>query len=95
VCKSATLAFQFQNLKSQVRVESINEESFKLSLESLDAKKARLAKLRNKSTGYIKNLEEWFRVDLTYNSNAIEGNTLNRRETALVIEKGMTVKGRL
>lgn len=42
----------------------------------------------------IRNLEDWFRVELTYTSNALEGNTLSRRETALVIEKGLTVGGK-
>jgi len=42
----------------------------------------------------VKNLEEWFRVELTYTSNAIEGNTLSRQETAMVIEKGLTVEGK-
>ena len=42
----------------------------------------------------VKNLEDWFRVELTYTSNAIEGDTLTRRETALVVEKGLTVGGK-
>ena len=42
----------------------------------------------------IRNLDEWFRIELTYTSNAIEGNTLTRRETALVVEKGITVGGK-
>ena len=41
-----------------------------------------------------RNLDGWFRVELTYTSNAIEGNTLGRRETALVVEKGLTVGGK-
>ena len=45
-------------------------------------------------TYWFENLEDWFRVELTYTSNAIEGNTLTRRETALVVEKGLTVGGR-
>lgn len=53
-----------------------------------------MQKLRPLPADYLKNLEDWFRVELTYNSNAIEGNNLNRRETALVIEKGITVKGK-
>lgn len=65
-----------------------------LDLSKLTAKLVKLAKVRPLSTDYLKNLEEWFRVELTYNSNAIEGNTLNRRETAMVIEKGITVKGK-
>ena len=42
----------------------------------------------------MKNLEEWFRIELTYTSNAIEGNTLSRAETALVVEKGLTIGGK-
>ena len=34
------------------------------------------------------------RVELTYTSNAIEGNTLTLRETAEVIEHGITVSGK-
>jgi len=40
------------------------------------------------------NIDNWFTVELTYNSNAIEGNTLTRQETAVVIEKGLTVGGK-
>ncbi len=42
----------------------------------------------------MRNLDDWFRVELTFTSNAIEGNTLTRAETALVIEKGLTVGGK-
>jgi Fic family protein len=42
----------------------------------------------------VKNLDNWFRVELTYTSNALEGNTLTRRETALVVEKGLAVGGK-
>ncbi|MBI1871597.1 MAG: Fic family protein [Chlamydiae bacterium] len=42
----------------------------------------------------VKNLDEWFKIELTYTSNAIEGNTLTRQETALIVEKGITVEGK-
>lgn len=42
----------------------------------------------------IANMNDWFKVELTYTSNAIEGNTLSRQETALVVEKGITVEGK-
>lgn len=42
----------------------------------------------------VQNLEQWFIVELTYTSNAIEGNTLTRHETAIVVEKGLTVSGK-
>lgn len=46
------------------------------------------------SLDLIKNLREWFKIELTYTSNAVEGNTLTRVETALVIEKGITTDGK-
>ena len=39
-------------------------------------------------------VQEWFGNELTYSSNAIEGNTLTREETALVVGKGLTVEGK-
>ena len=62
------------------------------------SKKAELDGFREKGSGLpselVRNLEDWSRVDLTYTSNAIEGNTLTRQETALVVEKGLTVGGK-
>ena len=63
-------------------------------LKQLTEKKRRLDKFRPFPPELVKNLEDWFRVELTYNSNAIEGNTLSRNETALVVEKGITVEGK-
>jgi hypothetical protein len=64
------------------------------SLEKLTAKKAQLDKLRPFPPELIRNLDEWYRVELTYTSNAIEGNMLSRAETALVVEKAITVEGK-
>lgn len=41
-----------------------------------------------------KNLLDWMRIELTYNSNAIEGNTLNKQETALVVNDWLSVPGK-
>ncbi len=60
----------------------------------LTKKKARLDGFRPLPPALARNLDEWFKVELTYTSNAIEGNTLTRRETAVVIEKGLTVGGK-
>jgi len=57
-------------------------------LKKLTNKKKKLAGLKPLSQSAIKNLEQWLRVELTYSSNAIEGNTLSRIETAEVLEKG-------
>lgn len=62
--------------------------------EKLTKKKEKLDTYRPLPSELVKNLEEWLDVELTYTSNAIEGNTLSRMETALVIEKGITVEGK-
>lgn len=63
-------------------------------LEEIHRKKARLDQLRPFSQEALAELEAWYDVELTYTSNAIEGNTLTRQETALVLEKGLTVRGK-
>jgi Fic family protein len=56
----------------------------------VDALKTELGKRRPFTQGELKRLQEEFLVGFTYNSNAIEGNTLTLRETALVLE-GVTI----
>ncbi|CAN7439857.1 Fic family protein [Rhizobium sp. LjRoot254] len=65
-----------------------------MKLNDLTRKKRRLDGHRPLDAALLRNLEEWFQVELTYTSNALEGNTLTRLETALVIEKGLTVGGK-
>ena len=62
--------------------------------KKLTEKKKILDKHRPFDAALVKNLEEWFKIELTYTSNAIEGNTLTRAETALVVEKGLTIGGK-
>lgn len=57
-------------------------------LKQLTEKKQQLDKLQPLPKDVVTNLEEWFKVELTYSSNAIEGNALSRIETAEVIERG-------
>lgn len=62
--------------------------------KALSSKKSELDNFRPMPPELVTNLDDWFRVELTYTSNAIEGNTLTRQETALVVEKGLTVRGK-
>ena len=64
------------------------------ALEQIDKKKKILDTRRPLDSAHLKNIENWFKVELTYSSNALEGNTLTKSETAIVIEKGMTVRGK-
>jgi Fic family protein len=46
------------------------------------------------SSPVLKRLKEQFSIEMTYNSNAIEGNRMTLKETALVLREGITIKGR-
>ncbi len=56
----------------------------------IDRKKKELDKKRTLTEGEVARLNEDFIIEYTYNSNAIEGNTLTLRETDLVL-RGLTV----
>jgi Fic family protein len=57
-------------------------------------KKKRLDSLRPLPPTLVKKLKEQLCINYTYNSNAIEGNTLTLNETRLVIQEGITVGGK-
>lgn len=69
-------------------------ESLENLLAIIAQKKIKLDSLRPLPEALVKNLEQWFTIEQTYTSNALEGNTLTRSETLLVIEKGITVAGK-
>lgn len=59
-------------------------------LAMIDRKKEELQKRRPLTAGEVERLTEEFIVEYTYNSNAIEGNTLTLRETDMVL-RGLTI----
>src|SRR5580704_1749579 len=63
-------------------------------LDAIPDKKDRLDHRRPLSPEALSNLEHYYDVEITYTSNAIEGNTLSPVETTLVIEKGLTIGGK-
>lgn len=63
-------------------------------IDSINLKKADLNSIRPLSQDALRHLQKYYDVELTYTSNAIEGNTLTLRETAEVIEHGITVGGK-
>lgn len=65
-----------------------------MNIDRLTDKKKHLDGFRPLQDTLARNLDDWFRVELTYTSNAIEGNSLTRSETALVVEKGLAVGGK-
>lgn len=63
-------------------------------LQDIAIKKAELDRLRARAPHGLTNLDHVTDIELTYTSNAIEGNTLTAVETTLVIEQGITVAGK-
>lgn len=59
-------------------------------IQQIDRKKVELDGRRPLTAGEVARLREEFVVEYTYNSNAIEGNTLTLRETDLVL-RGLTI----
>ena len=63
-------------------------------LERIFTKKKKLDSLLPLPSVVVKKLHEYFTIEWTYNSNAIEGNTLSLRETQMVLQEGITIKGK-
>jgi len=63
-------------------------------LVKIDEQKQKLDSLRPLSSEQLSNLKSYFDVELTYNSNAIEGNTLTYNETKIVLNEGLTIGGK-
>ena len=62
-----------------------------MNFSKIDQLKEQLASLRPLNDTELKRLREEFMIENTYNSNAIEGNTLTLRETALILQEGVTI----
>jgi Fic family protein len=89
--KNKTLTSTLFTLQCEavVSVEQMDE-----LLAAIAGKKEQLDAMRPVSRAALLALQKSYDVDLTYTSNAIEGNTLTLRETAEVIEHGITVGGK-
>jgi Fic family protein len=62
--------------------------------QRLDEKLKKLQSLRPLNPAQVHKLREQLQIEMTYNSNAIEGNSLTLRETYLVLQEGITIKGK-
>jgi Fic family protein len=63
-------------------------------LASIEGKKRELDKNRPLNPSIARKLQEQLALEWTYNSNAIEGNTLSLHETEVVLEQGITIGGK-
>lgn len=96
LCSEGKIAGAYQEgrgWKIPVDAEKPADRRFKSKesiLAQIDRKKQELDGRRPLTKGELERLNEEFTVEYTYNSNAIEGNTLTLRETDLVL-RGLTV----
>lgn len=74
---------------SDIKMEKINT-----LFQRLKKKKEQLNLFRPLPKSVLKKLQEGLALEWTYNSNAIEGNSLTLRETQLVLEEGVTIRGK-
>ena len=68
-------------------------EEFQSTFERLYQKKQDLQNSRPLPTIALNKIKESLSIEWTYNSNSIEGNTLTLRETQMVLQEGITIKG--
>lgn len=71
-----------------------NFEGAEETLERLGDKKSKLDTLRPIPEIALRKIKESLTLEWTYNSNSIEGNTLTLNETKLILEEGITIKGK-
>lgn len=69
-------------------------EELQPMIDRLYEKKAILDKNRPFPSFIIEKIKENLSFEWTYNSNAIEGNTITLRETQLILQEGITIKGK-
>lgn len=66
---------------------------YKNKISDTDKVKEAIDKYRPFNKNILKQLKEYYRISLTYSSNALEGNTLTETETKIILEDGITVGG--
>jgi len=64
------------------------------TIKSLEEKLKLLNDFRPLEPTVLRKIKEQFELEMTYNSNAIEGNSLTLKDTFWVINEGLTIKGK-
>jgi Fic family protein len=66
------------------------KEKYKLAEDN----NRKLVSMRPLPPETVKSLKDYYRIGLTFSSNALEGNSLTESETKVVIEDGLTIEGK-
>jgi Fic family protein len=67
---------------------------FENRISEIDALNNEIVLFRPLSEPLLKQIKQYFKIGITYSSNALEGNTLTETETKVVLEDGLTVAGK-
>ena len=62
--------------------------------EKVDQNKARIDALRPLQGNLLQQIRDYYKIGLTWSSNALEGNSLTETETKVLLEDGLTVGGK-
>jgi len=93
---SALIKHQIEDVSSLIR-QVLNVETpmnIETKLKEIDTLKNWLDSFRPLPSAVVQEMKRLYDVKFTYNSNAIEGNTLTQSETEMVLEKGITIGGK-
>lgn len=63
-------------------------------IKQIDQLQNEINHYRPMSDGILSQLKQYYRIGLTYTSNALEGNSLTETETKIVLEDGITIGGK-
>lgn len=81
-------------IDNRLKISNNIPKEFNKAFIEIENKKAILNKKRPLTKGEVERLQEEFLIDYTYNSNAIEGNTLNLKETEAILKDNVTIGGK-
>jgi Fic family protein len=76
------------------KIDTSYRPEFQSTFERLYEKLTVLKQSRPLPNIALQKIKESLTIEWTYNSNSIEGNTLTLRETQMVLQEGITVKGK-
>jgi Fic family protein len=63
-------------------------------LKEIDSLQKEINSYKPFDADFLKQLREYYKIGLTFSSNALEGNTLTESETKIVLEEGITIGGK-
>ncbi|MGO4818834.1 Fic family protein [Flavobacterium sp. W22_SRS_FP1] len=76
------------------KIDLNHREEFQTTFDRLYEKKQVLQSSRPLPNIALNKIKESLSIEWTYNSNSIEGNSLSLRETQMVLQEGVTIKGK-